>query len=74
MAIITIISLGATTCLYGLKIAKHVTDSLEKVEEIRKRIEKVREIRERIHKVQNVANKGKRIATRAADAFQKGES
>ncbi len=69
LAIITIISLGATSCLYGLKIAKHLTDSMQKIEEIRQRIERVREIREKIRKVQTIANKVKKTTSVATAAF-----
>lgn len=68
LAIITIISFGATSCLYVLKLAKHLADGAQKVEQLKRKIDKVREMRKRIQKIQRTANKVKNNVSRAANA------
>lgn len=68
LAIITIISFGATSCLYVLKVAKHLADGAQKVEQLKRKIDKVREMRKRIQKIQQTANKVKNNVSRAANA------
>lgn len=71
LAIITIISFGATSCLYVLKVAKHLADGVDKIEKIKKKIDKVREMRKKIQKIQRTANKVKNNVSRAEGAFSK---
>ena len=72
--IITLISSGATSCLYVLKVAKHVADGVEKVEQLKKRIEKIRQFRKKLDKIQRKANTVKDRVGKAADAFKQGDS
>lgn len=71
LAIITIISFGATSCLYVLKVAKHLADGVDKIEKVKKKIDKVREMRKKIQKIQRTANKVKNNVSRAEGAFSK---
>lgn len=59
MAVITILTFGATSCLYLFKLGKYMSDGARKIQEIVRHLrrikERVQQIREKVQKAQQVA-------------------
>lgn len=74
LMIITVITLGATSCLYLVRIMKNVAEGVEKAEKLRQRLEKIKKFRKRMLKIQRKAQQVKQNVQRAEAAFAGGQS
>lgn len=74
LMIITVITLGATSCLYLVRIMKNVAEGVEKAEKLRQRLEKIKKFRKRMMKIQQKAQQVKRNVQQAEAAFKGGQS
>lgn len=59
MAVITILTFGATSCLYLFKLGKYMSDGARKLQEI---IRHLRRIKEKVQKIQEKVQKAQKVA------------
>ena len=59
MAVITILTFGATSCLYLFKLGKYMSDGARKLQEI---IRHLRRIKEKVQKIQEKVQKAQKMA------------
>ncbi|MGN1079969.1 MAG: hypothetical protein ACI4TE_07355 [Alphaproteobacteria bacterium] len=64
MAVITILTFGATSCLYLFKLGKYMSDSARKLQEI---IRHLRRIKEKVQKIQQKMQKLQKVAFHQRD-------